>query len=80
MTTCPTCGAPCERPLIATLRDRGFDPLMHCSMLAIWKGAITECKGQSVARLCHLCDTGKSLGTWRQNRGSWCFEPKEKQP
>lgn len=75
MSQCPTCGAPCELPLIARLRDRGFDPLEHCTMLAIHKGAITECKGHDVARQCHLCPVGRGLGTWTQTRGTWTFVP-----
>lgn len=80
MSICPTCGAPCSEPLIATLRDRGFDPLIHCEIAAIYAGKPTvPCVGQAIYRQCHLCKIGKALGTWEQKRGSWCFTPKGKQ-
>lgn len=74
MTTCPTCGAPCEQPLSAKLADQGHDPLVHCEMLAIYAGKPrVPCVGLTVYRQCQLCKIGKSLGTWEQKRGSWVF-------
>jgi len=46
MSRCPTCGAECGEPMIAVLRDRGFDPLEHCFFLAYYSGKIRECAGK----------------------------------
>lgn len=75
---CPHCGQERGESRIAHFRDRGFDPLEHCTMLAIYRDIPTaKCVGQDVARQCHLCPVGKSLGLWTQGRTGVVFEPKE---
>lgn len=76
---CAHCGQERGESLAAHLADLGHDPLEHCTMLAIYHGIPTaRCSGQGVARQCHLCPVGKSLGLWTQGRTGVVFEPKEK--
>lgn len=80
MSICPTCGAPCSEPLIATLRDRGFDPLIHCTFKMIYEGIVMECAGRKnpkILRQCELCPVSKQFGTWKIERGKATFEVKK---
>ena len=77
MSICHACGQERGESLSAHLADLGHDPLEHCEMLAIYHGIPTaRCSGQDVARQCHLCSVGKSLGVWESKRGSYVFTPK----
>lgn len=65
---------------IAELRCRLTSPPLAMIRwnLAIYRGIPTaRCVGQDVARQCHLCPVGKSLGVWESKRGSYVFTPKE---
>ena len=75
---CAHCGQERGESLSAHLASLGHDPLEHCEMLAIYCGVPTaRCSGQGVARQCHLCPVGQSVGTWTQGRTGPVFEPKE---
>ena len=76
MSRCPTCGQEAGEPLIAILRDKGFIPMEHCEINAIYFGRITPCVGLPVYRQCHICKVGKALGTWESKRGNYTFTPK----
>lgn len=79
MSLCPPpCGQERGESLAAHLASIGWDGLEHCTMLAIYRGIPTaKCVGHSVARQCHLCQVGRSLGLWTQGRTGVVFEPKE---
>jgi hypothetical protein len=54
--TCPTCGSDVDCP-----RDRadaqGFDPKLHCGMLANQKGRVIPCWSLRELGVARLCDT-----------------------
>lgn len=69
MSRCPTCGQECGEPMIAILRDHGFDPLEHCFFLAYYSGKIRECAGRDnpkILRCCNLCPVSKVFGAWME--------------
>jgi hypothetical protein len=76
MSRCPTCGQECGEPMIAILRDHGFDPLEHCFFLAYYSGKIRECAGRDnpkIMRCCNLCPISKVFGAWKVQRGQQTF-------
>lgn len=80
MSRCAHCGQDRGESWSAELYRRGFDPLTHCEIAAIYYGGIVPCEGFDVARICHLCAKGRNLGTWTPvNHGSaHAFTPKGK--
>ena len=83
MSRCPTCGAECGEPMIAHLRDIGFDPLEHCTFTMLHTEKIKPCIGKDnpkIGRQCELCPVSKLYGRWEVSRGKQTFIPTKEEP